>query len=131
MNLASVIPPTPADVADYSDTAACQEKMVSAIQRLAALANDVGAARTIQEFSSDRRKRALARACAAALAGGESAAKAELEARADESYGRELAQLQKEHQAAEQVLTEWEVTKLSWSTAQSLLAMMRESVKRL
>lgn len=104
---------------------------MSAIQRLAALANDVGAARTIQEFSSDRRKRALARACAAALAGGESAAKAELEARADESYGRELAQLQKEHQAAEQVLTEWEVTKLSWSTAQSLLAMMRESVKRL
>jgi hypothetical protein len=65
------------------------------------------------------------------LAGGESAAKAEAEARASEIYGKELAQLQKEQGAAEQVVMEWEAAKLIWQTCQSLLAMQRESVKRL
>ena len=122
---------TPSDVADWSDCAELQRRMVLAVEALSAMAGDVGAAKTILEFSSDRRKRALGRACMAALLGGESAAKAELEARGSESYGKELTQLQAEHQAAEQAIAEWDCKRLEWDTARSLLAMMCESTKQL
>jgi hypothetical protein len=124
-------PPTtqPRDLADWSDCAAIQQRMTQAVEEMQSIASEVGTARTVLEFSSDRRKRALARACAAALSGGESAAKAELEARASESYGKELAQLQKEHQVAEQTILEWDACKLGWETCRSLLAMQRESVR--
>ena len=121
----------PADVADWSDAVACQARMIEAVQELAALAQDVGLARQILEFSSDRRKQALARAMAAPLAGGESGIKAEMQARNDPAYAAELNQLGKQHCAAEQTMTRWEAQKIKWSCAQSLLAMQRESQKRL
>lgn len=131
MKLNEVIPPTPGDVADWTDTEQLQRIMVEAVQELSRMAADVGAAKHIIEYDGNRTKRALARAMAAALAGGDSVAKSEAEGRASEIYVKELQQLGKEHQAATTVLTEWEVTKLKWQTAQSLLAMQRESVKRL
>jgi hypothetical protein len=105
--------------------------MTESITPMEQLADDVGSARTVIEYSSDRRKRALARGCAAALAGGESVAKAEAEARASESYGKELEVLQKQHEAAEQTILRWEVNKLAWSTAQSLLSFQKETVRHL
>lgn len=121
----------PSDVADWSDVAELQRCMAGSVERLAALASDVGAAKHVLEYDSDRRKRALARAMAAALLGGDSAAKAEAEGRASPGYDKEFAQLGKEHQAAEQIQTEWEVERLRWDTARSLLAMQRESTKHL
>jgi len=131
VNVQELKSPTPASISDWSDVAGLQQRMVESIEAMQALADEVGTARTILEFSSDRRKRALARACAAALAGGESVAKAESQARADEAYGKELAVLQREHEAAEQTIAKWDVLKITWSGAQSLLAMQRESVKHL
>jgi len=131
VNVHELRPPTPGSISSWDDVAGLQAKMIEAVEAMQQLADDVGMAKTVLEFSSDRRKRALARACAAALAGGESVAKAESEARSSEGYGKELTQLQKEHQAAEQTLTKWETLKLTWSSSQSLLAMQRESVKRL
>lgn len=131
MKLSSIIPPTPGDVADWSDVEELQKRMANAVEAMGRLAADVGSAKTVLEFSSDRRKRALARGCAAALAGGESVAKAEAEARSGETYGKELAQLQKEHQAAEQIIMEWDALKLVWETCRSLLSMQRETVRHL
>ncbi len=131
MNVQELKSPTPASISDWSDVAGLQAKMVESIEAMQQLADETGTARTILEFSSDRRKRALARACAAALAGGESVAKAESQARADEAYGKELSVLQREHEAAEQTIAKWDVLKITWSGAQSLLAMQRESVKHL
>ncbi len=68
---------------------------------------------------------------AAALAGGDSAAKAEAEARASEPYSRELEVLGKQHVAAEQQVMLFEAAKLRWESVRSILAMMRESVKQL
>jgi hypothetical protein len=132
MNTTDLYPrqPTPAGAADWSDAAGLQAKMIACIEELSAMSGNVGTSKTVLEFSSDRRKRALARAAAAALIGGESAANAELEARGSESYGKELDQLMKEHAAAEQIGMEWDALKLKWQTAQSLLAMMREEIKR-
>ena len=133
MNTTDLYPkqPTPASAADWSDAAGLQAKMIACIEELSAMAGNVGTSKTVLEFSSDRRKRALARAAAAALAGGDSAAKAELEARGSESYGKELDQLMKEHAAAEQIGMEWEALDRQWRTAQSLLSMMKETVKHI
>lgn len=122
-------PSTP--TADWTDVAELQKKMADTCDTINGMAQDVGLARHVLEYDSDRRKRALARAMQPALAGGDSAAKAEAEARASEPYGKELNQLAKEHSNAEQTITAWEVAKLQWETARSLLAIQREGIKRL
>lgn len=131
VKLSQIIPPTPGDVADWSDVAELQKRMADTVAAMALMASDVGAARHVSNYDSDRRKRALARAMSAALAGGESAAKAEAEARASENYGKELAQLGREDMAAEQVIAEWDALKIVWESCRSLLSMQRETVKHL
>lgn len=122
---------TPSDYCDWGEVSELQRKMVKSVEALSSMAVDCGRARQVREYDSDRRKRALSRAMAAPLAGGESAAKAEAEARNSESYSKELNQLAAEYEAAEAVLIEFDVKKLEWSTCQSLLAMEREAVKRI
>jgi hypothetical protein len=131
MKLSTIIPPTPGDLADWSDVSELQARMIEAMRAMSNLGNEVGVARTIREYNSDRRKQALARAMRPALAGGESAAKAEMEARASEEYAKELTALERQLTAAEQTLTLYENHKLAWSTAQSLLAMQREGIKHI
>jgi hypothetical protein len=93
------------------------------------MAGDEALARTVIEYDSDRRKRALARAMASALAGDASAARAEAEARASEPYAKELEQLRREFNAAQQTHCDWEVAKVSWETARSLLSMMKSTIQ--
>jgi len=130
MNIKALHPPRP-DVADWSDVAALQQRLAETVERINAMASDVGMAKHVLEYDGDMRKKALGRAMAAPMAGGASAAKAEAEARASESYAKEMAVLAKSHLAAEQTVAEFEAMKLTWDTARSLLAMSRESMKNL
>lgn len=129
MNLSTVIPQTPSELSDWSDCEAIQKRMIEAVEEMQKIAPQVGLSKHVLEYDSDRRKRALARAMQPALKGGDSAAKAEAEARASDGYAAELAQLSVEHKMAEQTVMEWEAAKLVWSTCQSLLAMQREMAK--
>lgn len=132
MNVQTVYPPapkTPSDLADWSDVEALQKRMARQAEEMALLAPDVGRAKHILEYDSDRRKQALSRAMKAPLAGGESAAKAEAEARASETYAKELSQLSVEHKMAEEILMAWEASKIAWETCRSLMAMQRETVR--
>lgn len=131
MNIHTLHPPAPPQVADWTDVAALQQRLAETVEAMNGMAAGVGLAKHILEFSGDQRKRALARAMAPALAGGSSVAKAEAEARADDRYGRELDVLGKQHAAAEQTVMEWEAKKLMWQTSQSLLALQREGLKQL
>ena len=133
MNTTDLYPkqPTPASAADWSDAAGLQAKMIACIEELGAMAGNVGIAKHICEFDSDMRKKALARAMIASLAGGSSAAKAEQEARASEVYAKELAVLGKSHMTAMQQIEEYTVKKLEWQTAQSLLSMLKETVRHI
>lgn len=131
MNLSDIIPQSPGAVADWSSVTALQQRMAQTVTALAALADDVGMARHIQNYDSDRRKKALARAMAAALAGGDSVAKAEAEARSSPIYAKELEQLGKENANAEQVCAEWDALKIVWESCRSLLSLQRETVKHL
>jgi hypothetical protein len=117
--------------ADWSDAAALQQKLAEACEEIGAMAADTGMAKHVLEYDGDRRKRALARAMAPALAGGDSGVKADAEARASEPYHKEMQQLGKEHVAAEQQVMAHEAAKLRWETCRSLLSMMRESIKQL
>ena len=130
MNIRTLVQPKP-DVADWSDVAALQQRLAETVERINAMASDVGMAKHIMEYDGDMRKKALGRAMAAPMAGGASAAKAEAEARASESYAREMVVLAKSHQLAEQTVMEYEALRLVWDTARSLLAMSREQIKSL
>lgn len=123
--------PEPSSIADWSTVEDLQRRMIEAVKAMEQKAADVGLARHVLEYDSTRRRQALARAMAAPLSGGESAAKAEATAAASDVYAAEIRQLSKEHTAAEQTVAEFEVLKVAWSTAQSLLSMQRESIKRL
>jgi hypothetical protein len=121
----------PGSVADWSDVAALQRRLIEAAETINLLAGDVGTAKHVIDYDGDRRKRALARAMQPALMGGDSAAKAEAEGRASETYAKELIQLGKEHQAALMVIAEFDAKRLEWETARSLLSMMKETIKQL
>jgi hypothetical protein len=105
--------------------------MTETVAAMTALADDVGLARHVQNYDSDRRKRAIARAMAAALAGGDSAVKAEAEARASAGYAKELEQLSRESVAAEQTCAKWDALKITWETCRSLLSLQKETVRHL
>lgn len=111
--------------------ASLQQRLAETVEQINRIAADVGMAKHILEYDGDQRKRALARAMAAPLAGGSSAAKAEAEARSDEVYARELATLAQRHALAEQTIMEYEAARMVWDTARSLLAMSREQIKTL
>ena len=108
-----------------------QERMLESLRAIQEMTSEIGVARTAREYNGDLRKRALARAMAAPLAGGESAAKAEAEARAADGYGKELDALAKQLTAAEQTVALYDAHKLAWNSAQSLIANAREELKRL
>ena len=120
---------SPPTVSDWSDVAVLQRRLAEAAESLGEMCKRVGEAKHVIEYDSDRRKRALACAMKRSLDRDESAAKSEAEGRASAEYFKQMKQLGKEHEAAVTVLTEWEVEKLKWETARSLLAMMREQVK--
>lgn len=123
--------PEPSTVADWSTVEELQRKMIESVKAMEHKAADVGLARHVLEYDSTRRKQALARAMAAPLSGGESAAKAEATAAASEVYAAEIRQLSKEHTAAEQAMADFEVLKVSWETARSLLSMQKESIRHM
>ena len=127
----AINPPSPATCSDWSDVASLQQKMIETVEAMSALGADVGMARQILSYESDRRKRALSRAMSAPLAGGESTNKAEAEARASDNYGKELETLARQSAAAEQTIMLWETSKLKWETCRSLLSMQKEGMRRL
>lgn len=131
MHVHDLKPPSPGTLADWSDVASLQQRMVETVQAMSVLAPEVGLARHVLEYDNDRRKQALARAMKAPLAGGESAAKAEAEARSNEAYAKEINMLSTQHTAAEQTVTQWESLKLKWETSRSLLSMQKETVRHL
>lgn len=123
--------PPVSNSADWSDVAALQQRLSESADRIAAMAGDVGLARQVREYNGDQRKRVLAIAALPLLKAGESAAAADMEARASEPYGAALKQLAKELATAEQTIARWEAERLAWDSARSLLSMVKSQVGQL
>lgn len=118
-------------MSDYSDSNAVAVRMKDSTRKLHQLAISVGNAKTVREFSSDRRKNLLAKYVARALKDGESATAAETIGRADETYQSELASLQEQHQAAETAIAKFTAEQCSFEAARSLLSFEKQSMRDL
>lgn len=94
---------------DYTTAQGLSNALIKQSTVIGSLAEDVGKARTILEYSSDRRKRALALAFADAMkAGAGSAAAAEHAARASTSYRDALDAQERQDNDAEQIVAQWQ-----------------------
>lgn len=116
--------------ADYSTIESISERLIEASDALGKMTERVAKARQIKDYDSDRRKRALA-CCVTPLLAGNSAASAEHQARASESYGELLESRGSELAGAEEVIAEWEAAKIKWETARSLLSVQKSLVANL
>ena len=119
--------------ADYSTVEALQRRMVEACDSLDALVEAVAKARQIQDFSSDRKKNALATfVCAESDKDNDlSVSMSEHRARCNRGYEARMLQLTKENLDAETIIAQWEVAKLRWETARSLLSIQKQLVTNL
>lgn len=89
---------------------------------LEAMSNDVGDAKTVKEFSSDRLKRAFSVTVAEFLEAGESAVASEHKARASKPYGTALHDLGEQYRTALRVIEQHEATKALFEAARSILS---------
>lgn len=129
------IPPArtanPGSNADFNDIAGLQRSLMANANDLWEMAGDLAKARVVREYDSDRKKRILAIGMIALIKAGESAAKAEAEARASEPVKAGMDQLAKELTAAEEVIARHDAVKIAWESCRSLLSMSRETLKQL
>lgn len=121
----------PQAAADHSDIAALQQKLLEHSDALSAMANDLGMAKTVREFSGDFRKRCLAIAALPLLKAGASAAAAEMEARGEAQYGAALKQLEKDLANAETVIAQHEARRIAWESCRSILSAHKETIRQL
>ncbi len=116
---------------DHSDIVSIERRMKDAARKLHGMSQNLGMAITIIDFASERRKGLLAEFTAPHIKSGESYAAAETLARADKSYDIRLQTLLGQYQDAQVQVKEFEIEKISWETARSLLARARVTMQTL
>jgi hypothetical protein len=109
-------------LADFPQLAETQAAMADAIAKLEQLKPQVGLARQIVEFSTDRCKSALSAVVVDFLKLDMSAAAAEHHARASEQYKAAMKKIMSETANAETVIKGWELQKIRFEAARSLLS---------
>lgn len=107
---------------DHDTIKRVQQQMNRCALDLAKLANDVGDAKQVREFSGDRLKRAFSVTVAGFLAEGDSGVAAEHKARASTAYGTALHDLGEQYKTAMRVIEKHEALKVQFESARSLLS---------
>lgn len=118
---------------DYTDLTELSRALMEVTEQLLTGAQSVGAARQIREFSSDRRKRALALAIKDVLSvtPNLSATAAENQARTLPGYAEAMKKLQNELQIAEQAIAENEALRARHDSLRSLLSFQKSLTSNL
>jgi hypothetical protein len=106
-----------------------EQRMTDAVKDISKRTDAVAMARQIKEFSSDQRKGLLARYASPLIRAGESATAAELHARADAAYQRELDELAAQYVKAEKHIAGFDAAHCQYEAARSALSLARELVK--
>lgn len=119
--------------ADYSTLESLQKRMTEQCDALEALTDRVAKARQIQDYDSDRRKNTLATFVCAEMdkEKGLSVSMAEHRARCSRGYEDRMRSLVQDALTAETDIAQWEVHKLRWETARSLLSIQKQLVRDL
>lgn len=118
-------------MSDHSTIQQIEARMRSCTKRLQDMVPQVGAARQIKEFSSDRRKMALSMAMMPFLKDGDSATAAEANARASAPYGIAMDAMEEQYRTAETTLAQWTAEQASFEAARSLLSMQKQVMNEL
>lgn len=117
--------------ADFSDSAKAELRLRNAANRLHGMTAAVAKARTIKEFSGDRKKNTLARYMASKLIGGSGVAAAEMLARATPEYQAEQETLEAQYRDACAVIAEWDATFATFEAARSLVSMSKQLMRNI
>lgn len=115
----------------WEDIADIERRLERIVDDLATMAKDVAAARQIQDFSSDRRKSALADAIEIVMANkpDASVSAAEHAARALPSYKQKMKELVQESVKAETAIATWQVLHARFDCLRSILSTRKEIAK--
>lgn len=123
MKVSDAIP----DIPDFSDLFRATKELASELSKLSAMSKDVAAARTVKEFSSDRKKNALSKAVLQAFKeGSKSSAEAEHKAFASAQFETAMSALTKQYTEAEQAIAEWTVCSMKIESLRSIIAVHRQ-----
>ncbi len=114
---------------DFHDMAAVAREMDDAAKALDAMSAAIGMARTIREYDSDRRRRALALAVTPFLVKGMSATAAEHIGRASQGYADDLDRLAKELQDAETAIAKGYAAQCKFDAARSRFSFQKSLVQ--
>lgn len=118
-------------MADYSETEQIARRMKGSTRKLHQLAPQMGVAKQVREYDSDRRKNLLAKFVVKHLIGGQSATAAETLGRADPAYEEGLKNLSTQLQDAETTIAQWQAENASFEASRSLLSFSKESMRNL
>lgn len=115
------------DTPDWSDLFRTTKELSSELVKLSAMAKAVAAAKTVKEFSGDRKKNALSKAVLAAFKeGSKSSAEAEHKAYASASYEAAMKRLTADYEKSELVLSELNVCMAKIESLRSIIAVHRQ-----
>lgn len=109
---------------DIHDVTKITYELETARDELAGMVDDVGKAKQVNTWDSERRKAALAKYVSPLLAT-MSVSAAEHTARASEGYIEAMRVLQRDLYDAERTLAQYEAIKCKWESARSILGMQR------
>ena len=116
---------------DYTDLVKAQQTMLEAVEEMDKLKEDVGKAKAVIEFSSEYRKGIIAVAMRRDLEAGESAAKAEALARANEDVHKHFRIRQDELEMAETTLAKWTMLRAKFEAARSIVSAEKSMISTL
>jgi len=111
--------------ANFEQVIAAQNGMNEAISTLDTLKSSVALAKQVVEFSNDRCKSALSVLVVEFIKQDMSVSAAEHHARADSRYKVSMKEIMTQTGAAERTLKEWELAKLKFESARSILSAER------
>lgn len=111
--------------ANFEHLQAAQKGMADAIATMDRLKSAVAMAKQVVEFSNDRCKTALSKVVVEYLKQDMSSTAAEHQARADTRYWDEMKTIMQQTGEAEKHIKEWELAKLKFECARSLLSAER------
>ncbi len=117
--------------ADFSDIAKVTQRLREATNDLFGMADVVAKARTVREWSGERKRNLLAHFMAPHLEHGKSTPVAEALARADAGYVSGVMTLMVEREDAEKVIAKYDVTNVVIDAARTLTSLGKESLRTL
>lgn len=116
---------------DHSDILIIQKRLENAVREIRNMTEQVGHAKQVRDYDSDRRKALLAQCMLPYLKGGASAAAAECDGRADPIYEVKLQQLATQREDAEKTIAKWDAAFCTYEAARSLLSMAKTTLSTL